>query len=410
MEEKGICVLTIHREAVRQLLNAAAIYTDCVWMVVFGDSRVIAFRGEWTEIEELVTKKKVLSEMISLSDKDMICCADVNGFHIRTVIAVGKENVFSGLRSTMIMFGIGLGIVVLLTICVAFPASKRFTKQVSCMIESIRAFGGQNFSVRMGEFSIREFHDIGLVFNEMADKIEHLISQVYEKQLLAANAQTKYLQSQINPHFQFNILAMLSLKAKMAGNEEVYEGLRAFSKLTQGKIFREKEIKIKVSEELEIVRFYLYLQKSRYQEKLSYEIEVENEQINQNLIPRLLIEPLVENAVSHGLEPKRESGKVTVRLFEKEDSGQCKFHICVEDDGIGFDTEQMTSLSEENDFIVKEIEHTHTGLENTKRMLRILYGDRQEFHIKSIKGQGTKIEIILPVERGEQYVEDYSGR
>ena len=264
--------------------------------------------------------------------------------------------------------------------------------------------------MRMGEFSIREFHDIGLVFNEMADKIEHLISQVYEKQLLAANAQTKYLQSQINPHFQFNILAMLSLKAKMAGNEEVYEGLRAFSKLTQGKIFREKEIKIKVSEELEIVRFYLYLQKSRYQEKLSYEIEVENEQINQNLIPRLLIEPLVENAVSHGLEPKRESGKVTVRLFEKEDSGQCKFHICVEDDGIGFDTEQMTSLSEENDFIVKEIEHTHTGLENTKRMLRILYGDRQEFHIKSIKGQGTKIEIILPVERGEQYVEDYSGR
>ncbi len=410
MEEKGICVLTIHREAVRQLLNATAIYTDCVWMVVFGDSRVIAFRGEWTEIEELVTKKKVLSEMISLSDKDMICCADVNSFHIRTVIAVGKENIFSGLRSTMIMFGIGLGIVVLLTICVAFLASKRFTKQVSRMIESIRAFGGQNFSVRMGEFSIREFHDIGLVFNEMADKIEHLISQVYEKQLLAANAQTKYLQSQINPHFQFNILAMLSLKAKMVGNEEVYEGLRAFSKLTQGKIFREKEIKIKVSEELEIVRFYLYLQKSRYPEKLSYEIEVENEQINQNLIPRLLIEPLVENAVSHGLEPKRESGKVTVRLFEKKDSGQCKFHICVEDDGIGFDTEQMTGLSEENDFIAKEIEHTHTGLENTKRMLRILYGDRQEFHIKSIKGQGTKIEIILPVERGEQYVEDYSGR
>ena len=82
----------------------------------------------------------------------------------------------------------------------------------------------------------------------MADKIEYLISQVYEKQLLAAKAQTKYLQSQINPHFQFNVLAMLSLKAKMAGNEEVYEGLRAFSKLTQGKIFREKEIKIKVSE------------------------------------------------------------------------------------------------------------------------------------------------------------------
>lgn len=410
MKEEGICVLTISREAVRKILNATTIYSDCAWMVVFGDDRVIAFQGGWSEIEELVAQKKVLSGTISLSDKDMICCSDVSGFRIRTMIAVGEENIFSGLRSTMVMFGIGLGIVVLLTICVAFLASKHFTKPVARMIESIRAFGGQNFDVRMGEFSIREFHDIGLVFNEMADKIEYLISQVYEKQLLAAKAQTKYLQSQINPHFQFNVLAMLSLKAKMAGNEEVYEGLRAFSKLTQGKIFREKEIKIEVSEELEIVRFYLYLQKSRYQEKLSYEIEVENEQINQNLIPRLLIEPLVENAVSHGLEPKRGKGKVRVCLFEEGDVGERMFHICVEDDGIGFDMGDREPLFEEKDFITKEIEHTHTGLENTKRMLRILYGDRHKLNIRSIKGQGTKIEIILPVERGEQYVEDYSSR
>ena len=70
----------------------------------------------------------------------------------------------------------------------------------------------------------------------------------------------------------------------------------------QGKIFREKEIKIKVREELEIVQFYLFLQKERYQDKLTYEINIEDEQIKENLIPRLLIEPLVENAVSHGLE------------------------------------------------------------------------------------------------------------
>ena len=82
----------------------------------------------------------------------------------------------------------------------------------------------------------------------MADRIEYLITEVYEKQLLATQSQVKYLQSQLNPHFQFNILAMLSLKAKMAGNEELYESLNAFSKLMQGKIFREKEIKIKVRE------------------------------------------------------------------------------------------------------------------------------------------------------------------
>mgnify|MGYP002544378956 FL=1 len=138
------------------------------------------------------------------------------------------------------------------------------------MIQSIQVFGKPDLNARMEDSSIQEFHDMGIVFNEMADRIEYLITQVYEKEIVAARSQVKYLQSQINPHFQFNILAMLSLKAKMAGNEEVYDGLNAFSRLMQGKIFREKEIKIKVKEELEIVQFYLYLQKSRYQDKLSY--------------------------------------------------------------------------------------------------------------------------------------------
>ncbi len=69
----------------------------------------------------------------------------------------------------------------------------------------------------MGDFSVQEFHDISVTFNEMAERIKYLITQVYEKQLLATRSQVKYLQSQINPHFQFNILAMLSLKAKLAG-------------------------------------------------------------------------------------------------------------------------------------------------------------------------------------------------
>ena len=113
------------------------------------------------------------------------------------------------------------------------------------MIQSIQAFGKPDLNARMEDSSIQEFHDMGIVFNEMADRIEYLITQVYEKEIVAARSQVKYLQSQINPHFQFNILAMLSLKAKMAGNEEVYDGLNAFSRLMQGKIFREKEIKIK---------------------------------------------------------------------------------------------------------------------------------------------------------------------
>lgn len=418
MREKGICIAVISREAVGRIFGEAASYSDCTWMVIFGEQRVVSFQGKWSDIEQLLKLGKVWSGSCSLEEGNIIGCAGQCGFNIRTVIAVGEENIFAVLRSTMLIFAVGLIVVLIITVLVAFASSYRFTKPVTRMIESIRAFGKQDFDVRMEESSIQEFQDIGIVFNEMADRIKYLIMQVYEKQLLATQAQMKYLQAQMNPHFQFNILAMLSLKAKMAGNEEVYEGLQAFSKLMQGKIFREKEIKIKVSEELEIVRFYLYLQKSRYQEKLSYEIILEDQNINQDLIPRLLIEPLVENAVSHGLEPKREKGTVKVHLYEtgtdteieNMDEKAAMLHICVEDDGIGFDMGELSEQDSEREIQNEEIEHTHTGLENTKRILQVLYGERHEFKISGGRGKGTTIEIILPVERGGNYVEGYGGR
>ena len=244
----------------------------------------------------------------------------------------------------------------------------------------------------------------------MADRIEYLITEVYEKQLIATQSKVKYLQSQINPHFQFNILAMLSLKAKMAGNEELYQSLNAFSKLMQGKIFREKEIKIKVKEELDLVKFYLLLQKERYQEKLSYDIYVEDDRIYEDMIPRLLIEPLVENAVSHGLEPQKEKGSIVVRLYEEfieKENRSSMLHICVEDNGVGMGEKEIGVNTQDEPY---KVEHTHTGFENAKRMLQILYGDNYEFKIWSEKGKGTKIEIIIPVERGINYVESSSSR
>ena len=365
-------------------------------------------------IQNDLLKEKVISWSgnKNVEGRKVIASADASGFGLRTIIAVGQNNILAILRPTLIIFLLGLVIVLILTFLVSYGISYRFTKPAARMIANIRAFGRKELNVRMEDSSIQEFHDIGQVFNEMADRIEYLITEVYEKQLLATQSQVKYLQSQLNPHFQFNILAMLSLKAKMAGNEELYESLNAFSKLMQGKIFREKEIKIKVREELEIVQFYLFLQKERYQDKLTYEINIEDEQIKENLIPRLLIEPLVENAVSHGLEPKKESGIIRVCMYEEnfiEENDEIKkqkktskiLHIIVEDNGVGIDYEKMNEKSTEEVQQPEKIDHTHTGFENTRKMLQILYGENYKFNIWSEKGKGTKIEIILPAERGE---------
>lgn len=400
MREKGIGVVQISQSAVAKVLETVQLYHNGGWAVLDKNDQLLASEGAQELVKKLQTSENSWNGTKDLAGTKVIGYGNLCGFGVRTVISVGYGNIFSILKPTLFIVLVGLIVVLGIAFLVAYAISYRFTKPVTRMIQSIQAFGKPDLNARMEDSSIQEFHDMGIVFNEMADRIEYLITQVYEKEIVAARSQVKYLQSQINPHFQFNILAMLSLKAKMAGNEEVCDGLNAFSRLMQGKIFREKEIKIKVKEELEIVQFYLYLQKSRYQDKLSYEVKLEDEKIGEDLIPRLLIEPLVENAVSHGLEPKRGKGNLQVLLYERE-----MLYIWVKDDGVGVCRNQ--TKAEENK---EKTPHTHVGWENTKKMLRILYGDHYKFQVWSEPGKGTEIEIAVPIERGGNYVESDSSR
>ena len=400
MREKGIGIVQISQSAVAKVLETVQLYHNGGWAVLDKNDQLLASEGAQELVKKLQTSENSWNGTKDLAGTKVIGYGNLCGFGVRTVISVGYGNIFSILKPTLFIVLVGLIVALGIAFLVAYAISYRFTKPVTRMIQSIQAFGKPDLNARMEDSSIQEFHDMGIVFNEMADRIEYLITQVYEKEIVAARSQVKYLQSQINPHFQFNILAMLSLKAKMAGNEEVYDGLNAFSRLMQGKIFREKEIKIKVKEELEIVQFYLYLQKSRYQDKLSYEVKLEDEKIGEDLIPRLLIEPLVENAVSHGLEPKREKGNLQVLLYERE-----MLYIWVKDDGVGVCRNQ--TKAEENK---EKTPHTHVGWENTKKMLRILYGDHYKFQVWSEPGKGTEIEIAVPIERGGNYVESDSSR
>ncbi len=404
MLEKGICIVEINKEAIEEILTRIRAYKDSAYSISFGDNILLGY-GEEKYLKELLENKKEFIGVRDINANRMIVCTQNIAFNMRAIILVGNNNIYNSLKPTLIIFVTIFFVLFLFTFIIAFITSRRITSPLVKMTDSIREFGKEDFDLRLIGSDIVEINDISTVFNEMADRIEYLVTQVYEKELIATRTQMKFLQAQINPHFQFNILAMFSLKAKMAGNEDLYEGLRTYSKLMQGKIFRRKEIKITIKEELEIVRFYLSLQKSRYGDKISYEFNIE-EGLSNALIPRLLIEPLVENAVSHGLENKKDDGTVKVSVFKSFDflkfsKDSAMLHICVEDDGIGFDVDEVFVSNKE----ISEF-HTHTGLANMKHMLEVMYDDMQEIKITGEKGKGTKIEVIVPLEEGDKYVAD----
>ena len=396
MRQMGVCIVVINEEAVEYLFGELFEYEGAKWAVFDEAGELLSSAQESGDLWQEMPRTEYLGKM-KIGGKQQLLSVQTGGFGLRSSVAVSISNVYDGLRQAIFVFVTVLILGMAFVAAVVLGASYRFTKPLKQVAEGIAAFGQENLNARMDDFSIEEFHEISMVFNEMTERIQYLITQVYEKELLASQSQVRYLQSQMNPHFQFNILAMLGLRAKLAGCEEVYQGLHAFSKLMQGKIFREKRIKIPLREELEIVDFYLFLQNSRYAQKITYEIRYGSEEVKDDLVPKLLIEPLVENAVSHGLEPKETDGRILVEVREVGE----RLLIVVEDDGVGFDEEEAARTRRDAKEETDGIFHTHMGLVNTERLLHILYKDACEMKIQGRKGVGTRVEILLPIERSE---------
>lgn len=380
MNKMGTCIVGVNVQSIEYIFQDLEKYKACTWQVSGGGEENLVLlefsNGRTNQLEENTSWLKSASK---------------HGFGLGTFVQVKKNEVYSSLFPTLItfivvffslLFGIS-GIVIFL--------SRRFSRPLKIIVEHIRDFGRSGLNTRLEGFSTQEFDDISIVFNEMADRINDLIVQNYEKKLFASQAQVRFLQSQINPHFMFNIMSMIGMRAKLQGNDDVMDLLTAFSKLIQGKIFRKDEIKIPLREEMELVGFYLYLQSNRFRDKITYEIKYADESVKENLIPRLCIEPIVENAVSHGLEQKEGKGKISIYIYEKEEG----LYIVVSDDGVGFDVQEMLESHRDSDE-----NHVHIGLTNTMELIHILYGEGYGVKIDSKKNVGTKVIIELPVEKG----------
>ena len=270
-------------------------------------------------------------------------------------------------------------------ILVILYISDKLVSPLSTIVLKMKQVGKGDFRTKLDTYEILELDEISVSFNEMTDKISHLIKEVYEAGLLIKEARIKYLQAQINPHFMFNVLSMIAIRLKLNKDEELYKMVQAFAGLMRGKLFRKDEIEIRINEEIEIAEFYLYLSKERFKNKVSYEINWEDEKLKTLFIPKLCIEPVVENAMIHGIEPKDDRGYINVKIEQQNNE---VLLITVADDGVGFDKDKVISGEKEGS--------PKVGLMNINRLINNLYGSEYGIEVESKIGKGTKVIIKLP--------------
>ncbi len=284
----------------------------------------------------------------------------------------------------------------IITVCVAMALalgirSTRFLDEFICALNSVRE---KNYDVQIKRYKNREIDRMGEAFNEMTRELKELVQNKYESQLLLNEMEIRFLQHQMNPHFLFNVLLTIQIKAKRCKDETVYQMVSRLSVLLRASIYTRDINKITVGEELEYVEFYLYLQKIRFEDKISYVITVEDEGIRECMIPKFVIEPIVENAVIHGIETIDILGKIQIDIRREEGD----LVIQVRDNGRGFDTRQyqMEQEAKEKSGIGEGREKI--GLRNVAVRIRHIYGESYGVRIESEKNKGTLIEIRVPAE------------
>ncbi len=218
-----------------------------------------------------------------------------------------------------------------------------------------------------------------LLHSEEMQKIE------MENQL--EHAKFEVLKSQMNPHFLFNTLNVISGMANLEDADLTESMIKSLSNMFRYNL-RTGETEIALDRELKALEDYLYLQKMRFGERIKWEVHCE-ESIRGYLVPTFLFQPLAENAIVHGLSPKIEGGRIYITVLLDEE----KLHISVRDNGIGMKAEVMEDLRRH--LKDKEDIHHGIGVGNIFRRIHLLY-DESEFDIESTYGVGTEIRIVIP--------------
>lgn len=278
----------------------------------------------------------------------------------------------------LLVLGISLGFVWYVTSRIAYPAKE--------LMESMKTLAKDNEYPRVKIVSNDEIGMIGLEYNKMAENIETLIEKVYKMELTQKQAELEFLQMQINPHFLYNALDTISWMALAKGNMDVSEMTIALAELLRATI--KKESFITLREEMNTVKDYLLIQQERFGDKISAEYFVEEDAYS-CMVPNFILQPVIENAIIHGLEPKIEKGKLSINISIQDEF----LTFLVEDNGVEMDETEILDL-------YKKCRENNTkqsiGLKNVYRRLLLCYGESSMLKIESNKEQGTRISFLIP--------------
>lgn len=297
-----------------------------------------------------------------------------------------------------------LSIILLFLIIIALLTfSSRITSPIRKLEKVIKEVGKGNMNVSIAIGGNDEMNKLGKEFNRMVIKQKELIEKIAEEEHLLAEEQRRkeefkfeMLMAQINPHFLFNTLNTIKWTALMSGAGTVGKMISSLGNLLEMSINRGNDI-ITLSEEIENVKSYMYIQKIRFDNRFSveYDISPDTEKLQ---VPKFILQPLVENSIIHGFEGSESEGKISISANKEEDF----LVIRVSDNGKGIDSDTLNKLLSIDNSNTHQSRLSGIGVNNVNQRIKLYCGNENGIRIKSEIGKGTVIKILLKLKNEGQ--------
>jgi len=294
-----------------------------------------------------------------------------------TVIGVSSLEKLDQVRSQLMLTLLGASVLSLLAcLCLVWFSLKRWIAPLEDLRETMLKIASGDQNLRAKEAGAYELREVTRQFNAVLDQVDQLMAAIRRQEETTRQYELRALSSQINPHFLYNTLDTIIWMAEFQDSQRVVQVTYFRLALNQGKDL------ICLSDEINHVRQYLFIQKQRYGDKLEYEID-EDPAFGNLVLPKLVLQPLVENALYHGIKEKEGQGHIKVSV-QKKDTGLV---IRIEDDGVGFQDAADNSQS--------QLKRGGVGLQNVDQRLKLHFGEHYQMKIDSAPSKGTTVEIYI---------------
>ena len=343
--------------------------------------RISETEGYEAQLEQLDTNIYILTELIQQYFYTYL-------YHEAGYLAILQDNLNAGMWTAFIITGFIIFLLVLYLTSRASDINRSITKPITALSDRAEAIGKGDLTAR--EPVTAEDETLQTLSNSlelMASRLNNQMDLIKQEQLKLRSMELALLQSQINPHFLYNTLDTIIWLVETDKNEQAVEMVTSLSNFFRSSLSKGRDVITLEEEELH-VRSYLEIQQVRYKDILTYEIDMDKS-LSGCILPKLTLQPLVENALYHGIKLKRGVG--SIKVSSREESGNVV--LSVRDTGAGIQPERLEKL---RDSLKTDEEQIGFGVSTVYRRLKLLLGEECSINIESSEGEGTEVTLSFP--------------